>query len=286
MNAWWLAARPRTLPVAAAPVVVGGAAAWADDVFRAGPALAALAGALLLQVGANFANDAFDHERGADGPDRLGPPRAAQLGLLSPAALKRGMAVAFAAAVVVGLYLVAVGGWPVVAIGVLAIAAAVAYVGPGAYGYRGLGEPAVFVFFGLVAVGGTYWVQARALPADLLAIAWPVACLATAVLVVNNVRDLESDARAGKRTLAVRLGAERARAGYGALVFAAYGALPVVAFHAASAWPLLPLATAPLATRRVREMSRDVGTALNETLAGTAQLELAFAGLLALGLAA
>jgi len=286
LSAWWLAARPRTLPLAVAPVLVGAACAWRDDAFAPSVAAAALCGALLLQIGANFANDAFDHERGSDGPDRLGPARAAQLGLLAPGALKRGTAAAFAGASVAGLYLTWMAGWPVAVIGLLAMLAAVAYVGPGAYGYRGGGELAVFLFFGLVAVAGTYWVQARSVSPAVLAAAWSLACLASAVLVVNNVRDLESDRRSGKRTLAVRLGPGGARAEYAVLVGGAYLALPILALGAGSAWLLLPLVTIPEAARLVRAVRRSVGAALNPILVRSVRLELGFALTLCLGLLA
>jgi 1,4-dihydroxy-2-naphthoate octaprenyltransferase len=283
LAAWRLAARLRTLPVAAAPVLVGAACAARDGVFSPARAGAALAVALLLQVGANLANDAFDHERGADGPGRLGPPRAAQLGWLSPRALKAGTAVAFGGASLVGLHLAWVAGWPVVVLGLLAMGAGVAYVGPGAYGYRGGGELAVLVFFGFAAVAGTYFVQALAVPGVVLGAGFPIGCLATAVLVVNNARDLASDRRAGKRTLAVRLGPRGARAEYAAWVGAAYAALPPLAIALGSPGPLLPLATAPAALRLVRRVRADEGAALDPALAGTARLELAFAVALAAG---
>lgn len=285
-RAWWLAARPRTLPVAAAPVVVGTALAAADGALRAAPALAALGGALLLQVGANLANDAFDHARGADGPDRLGPPRAAALGWLAPRRLLAGAGAAFAAATLLGAYLAAVGGWPVVVLGALAVAAAVTYVGPGAYGYHGWGDAAVFVFFGPVAVGGTYWVQAAALPPPVWAAALPLACWATAVLAVNNVRDREGDRRAGKRTLAVRFGPRGGRVEYVALVAAAYAALPLLAALRAAPAVLLPACTLPWAVGLCARVWRSEGSALNPALAATARLELAFAALLAGGLVA
>lgn len=284
--AWRLAARLRTLPLAAAPVLVGAACAWRDEAFAAGLTAAALCGALLLQIGANFANDAFDHERGSDGPERLGPARAAQLGLLSPRTLKRGTAAAFAGASLAGLYLTAAAGWPVAVIGALGMIAAVTYVGPGAYGYRGGGELAVFVLFGFAAVAGTYWVQARAVSWVALAAAWPLACLASAVLVVNNVRDLEADLRSGKRTLAVRLGPGGARTEYAAFVAAAYLALPILALQTGSAWVLLPLWTMPEAMALVARVRGSVGASLNPILVRTVRLELGFALSLCVGLLA
>ncbi|MEZ4215440.1 MAG: 1,4-dihydroxy-2-naphthoate polyprenyltransferase [Myxococcota bacterium] len=287
-RAWWLAVRPRTLAVAVGPVAVGTAVAHAGGALRVDAALAALAGALLLQVGSNFANDVYDSEKGADTEHRLGPPRAVQLGLLSPAEMKRGMAVVFALAAAVGLYLVAIAGWPVVAIGVASIATAWAYTGgPYPLGYHGLGDVAVFVFFGLVAVAGTEYVQSLRLSAEALAAAVPVGLLATAVLVVNNLRDVETDRVAGKRTLAVRLGARAARGEYAALVLAPYALLPcyAVAFGESLA-VLLPVVTLPLAWPLVRGvLGGAVGAALNPVLGATARLGLAFSLAFALGYA-
>ena len=285
-GAWWLAARPRTLPVSAAPVVVGTALAFADGSARALPAAAALAGALLLQIGANFANDLFDFEKGADTDARLGPPRAVQQGLPSPAQMRAGTIAAFAAAFAVGIYLVAVAGWPVVAIGLLSIAAGVAYTGgPYPLGYHGLGDVTVFLFFGIVAVSGTYYVQALALTASAVAASLPVGALATAILVVNNVRDIETDAVAGKRTLAVAIGRRASRFEYAALLILPYAFLPA-AHHSLGA-PLsvfLPLLTLPVALRLIRTVATQVdGPSLNEALEGTAKLGLGFCVLLATG---
>jgi 1,4-dihydroxy-2-naphthoate octaprenyltransferase len=284
LAAWRLAARLRTLPVAAAPVAVGAACAAREGAFTAPRAGAALAAALLLQLGANFANDAFDHARGADGPDRLGPPRAAALGLLSPRALHAGTGLAFAGATLAGAYLAWVAGWVVVAIGVAGMAAALGYVGPGAYGYRGGGELAVFLFFGLVAVAGTAFVQTGTLSGVALAAGVPLGALAAAVLVVNNVRDLDGDRRAGKRTLAVRLGPRGARAEYAVLVAAAYASVAALAGRLGAPAVLLPLLTLPGAVAGVRAVRSGAGPALNPVLARTARLELAFAASLAVGL--
>lgn len=285
-RAWWLAARPRTLPVSAAPVVVGTALALADGRARALPAAAALLGALLLQVGANFANDLFDFEKGADTDERLGPPRAVQLGLLSPTQMRAGTITAFAAAFAVGIYLVAVAGWPVIVIGLLSIAAGIAYTGgPYPLGYHGLGDVTVFLFFGVVAVCGTYYVQALELATSAVAASLPVGALATAILVVNNVRDIETDAAAGKRTLAVVMGRRASRIQYTALLLLPYAFLPVA--HLTFGAPLavfLPLLTLPLAIRLIRTIAKQSdGPSLNEALAGTAKLELGFSVLLATG---
>lgn len=283
---WWLAARPRTLTVAAAPVIVGTAAALADGRARLLPAAAALVASLLIQVGTNFANDLFDCEKGADAADRIGPLRAVQTGLVSAARMRAGMLAAFAAAALVGLYLVAVGGWPIAAIGALSVAAGIAYTGgPFPLGYHGLGDLTVFVFFGVVAVCGTYYVQALALPPVVAAASLPVGALATGVLVVNNVRDLETDRRAGKRTLAVRLGRRAARIEYAALLLLAYALLPALwIWGGTPAGVLLPLLTLPWAAWLIHTVAaRSDGPGLNAALAGTAQLGLFFAVLLGVG---
>ena len=285
-QSWLLAIRPRTLPVAAAPVAVGTAVAATQGGARLLPALAALVGALLLQIGSNIANDLFDHEKGADTEERIGPPRAAQLGLLSPREMRCGMGVVFGAAVLVGLYLTAVGGWPIVVVGILAIAAAIAYTGgPWPFGYKGLGDPAVFFFFGLVAVTGTSYVQTGRLSAAAFAVSLPVGALATAILVVNNVRDMDTDRKAGKRTLAVRLGARGARLEYVALVAFAYLALPVFWLSfGRSVWVMLPLLSLPKACKLLDTLYwHSDGPTLNEALAGTAQLSLLYSLLLAIG---
>jgi len=284
---WLLAARLRTLPVAAAPVVVGTALAIADGGGRVLPAAAALLGALLIQIGANFANDVFDFERGADTEARTGPPRAAQLGLLTPRQMKIGTAVVFACAVLVGLYLVGVGGWPIAMIGILSIAAGLAYTGgPFAFGYHGLGDIAVFGFFGVVAVCGTYYVQALEWAPIAFAGALPIGAFATAVLVVNNLRDVDTDRSAGKRTLAVRFGRRAARFEYAGLVVFGYAMLPVLWLAGASrAAMLLPLATLPFACWLIRAVwTASDGPTLNAALARTAVLEVVFAALLAAGI--
>jgi 1,4-dihydroxy-2-naphthoate octaprenyltransferase len=286
-RAWLLAARPRTLAVSVGPVAVGSAVAASEGGARAGPALAALLGALLLQVGSNFANDVFDFEKGADTEARIGPARAAQLGLLSPRQMRIGTALAFAGAALVGLYLIGVAGWPVAAVGAVSILAALAYSGgPWPFGYHGLGDPAVFLFFGVVAVVGTDYVQTLAFSWRALAASLPVGALATAILVVNNVRDIETDASGGKRTLAVRLGRRGGRIEYAALVLGSYAMLLV--FWVAgrtSPFVLAPWLTLPWALSLVRTLStRGDGPSLNAALAGTAQLGLVFSLLFGLGL--
>ncbi len=283
---WVQAARPKTLPAAAAPVLVGAGAAVAAHRFSVGPALAALLGALLFQIGANLANDVFDHRRGADTAERLGPTRVTQAGLLSPRSVLGGMWLVFALSVPVGLYLVHVGGWPILAVGVTAIVSAIAYTGgPFPLGYNGLGDLFVFLYFGLAAVCGTCFVAAgRVTPAAWLA-AMPIGFLAVAILVVNNLRDIGTDRAAGKRTLAVRLGRRGTLAEYGGLLALAYAA-PVVmlAVHVAAPWVLLTWLSLPLALILWRNVRSLEGRALNQILANTARLELVYGALLALGL--
>jgi 1,4-dihydroxy-2-naphthoate octaprenyltransferase len=264
---------------------VGTAVAAAAGEARAIPALAALAAALLIQVGANFANDAFDFEQGADTGERTGPLRAAQAGLLSPAALRAATLAVFAAAALIGVYLIARGGWPIALFGILGLLAGYAYTGgPIPLGYRGLGDPLVFLFFGVFAVWGTFRVQTLG-PSDLaLAASIPIGLLATALIAVNNLRDIETDRSANKRTLAVCLGRSGAGRYYTLLLAGSYAALPILWWLGA---PLacvgLPLLTAPMAWRLSREARVERGPELNRVLRGTARLQLVFGALLAGG---
>jgi 1,4-dihydroxy-2-naphthoate octaprenyltransferase len=287
LSSWLLAARPKTLSAASVPVLVGSACAFAIGGFRAGPALAALGGALLLQVGANFANDVYDFEKGADTAERLGPTRAVQAGLITPAAMKRGMYVVFVLALLLGGYLTAVAGPVILAIGVASILSAIAYTGgPYPLGYNGLGDVFVFVFFGLVAVCGTVFVQAGDVPAFAVWCSVPVGALATAILVVNNLRDHEQDARVDKRTLAVRWGARAVILEYGLLLAISYAVpLFLATSQARGRFVLLPLLTLPLARGLMRAVASEQGRALNARLAGTAKLLLLFGLLLSLGIA-
>ncbi|CAA9542043.1 MAG: 1,4-dihydroxy-2-naphthoate polyprenyltransferase [uncultured Thermomicrobiales bacterium] len=280
--AWLLAARPKTLPAAVAPVLVGTAVAIAEDGFVPLAALAALAVALLLQIAANLANDVFDFRRGADTAARLGPTRVTQSGLIAPGLVLAATAVVLAAAALCGLYLIGRGGWPIALLGLLALVSAVAYTGgPAPLGYLGLGDVFVFGFFGLVAVAGTAFVQTGRLSPLALAAAVPVGCLATAILVVNNLRDAITDRAAGKRTLAVRLGAARTRWEFASLVGVAYVAMPVGwTAGTFSGWWWLPWLSAPLAVSLVARLWTTHGAALNPLLGATARLELVFAVLL------
>jgi len=254
--------------------------------FSPAPALAAVAGALLLQILSNFANDYFDHKKGADTRDRLGPTRVMAAGLLSARDMGVGMAATAGLAVLVGIYLILVGGWPILAVGAASLLAALLYTGgPFPFGYHGLGDLFVFVFFGLVAVCGTYFVQAGGISADILLAAAPVGMLITAILVVNNLRDIVTDARAGKRTLAVFIGPKKTRRQYVVLLVLAYIA-PLVLWQGFGFGTavLLPFLSVPLAARRVLSIYSAVGTELNAVLAATARLSLQYSLLLSLGI--
>lgn len=286
-RAWVLAARPATLTAALAPVAVGSACAFAEGVLRPGPGLAAVLGAILLQIGANFANDVYDFEKGADTAERLGPTRAVQAGLLDPRSIRIGMAVVFGLALLVGAYLAFAAGPVIVAIGLCSIAAAILYTGgPYPLGYYGLGDVFVFLFFGFVAVAGTTFVHTLTLSGLSLVAALPMGALSTAILVVNNLRDRETDARVGKRTLAVRLGRRGALAEYVLLFALAYGT-PVALLASGRLGPsvLLPLLTLPLAAGVLRRVLAGEGRALNPLLGQTARLLLLFALSFALGIA-
>lgn len=286
-QAWILAARPKTLPAALSPVVVGTALAFADGALAWLPALAAALGALLLQILSNFANDYSDFFRGADTPDRLGPTRVTSAGLIPPAAMRNAIIAVIGVSALVGLYLVWVGGWPILLIGVTGIVAALAYTGgPFPFGYYGLGELFVFLFFGVAAVCGTYYVQALTLTPAVVTASFAVGALVTAILVVNNYRDIDTDRRAGKRTMAVRLGRRGAQIEYAALLALAF-VLPVVMWlmENAGVWVMLSWLTLPLAVQLVQTLrSATDGPTLNKTLAGTARLGLLFSLLLAAGI--
>ncbi len=286
LGAWLLATRPATLTAAVVPVAVGTGCAIAAGGFRGGPAIAALVGAVLIQIGTNFANDYFDAKSGADNEHRIGPTRAVQSGLLSACAMRNGTVIVFAAALLVGIYLTAVAGWPVVAIGLASITVGVAYTGgPYPLGYHGLGDLFVLIFFGFVAVAGTAYVQLEQVSSLALFAAVPIGSLATAILVVNNIRDRETDAISGKRTLAVLLGRRVALLEYGLLLTFAY-ATPVWLWQARDleAIVLLPLATLPIGLHWLRFVLTTDGAALNRALGGTARMLLWFGVLFTIGL--
>jgi 1,4-dihydroxy-2-naphthoate octaprenyltransferase len=285
---WLLAARPKTLSAAVAPVLVGAGLAAHHATFDALPALAALLGALLIQIGTNFANDYYDFVRGADTAERVGPVRVTQAGLLAPDTVRRAMVLVLAAAMLPGAYLVSVAGWPIVWIGLVSIACAVLYTGgPAPLAYHGLGDVFVFVFFGLVAVGGTYYVQSGAWPADAWLAGAGIGALSTAVLVVNNLRDIDTDARAGKRTLAVRIGRGGTQAEYVILLTLAAIVPPLgVLLFAWPAWSLVaPVALVwTIAPTRV-VLAHASPRELLPALGGTARALAVYGAALALGLA-
>ena len=300
-RAWLIAARPQTLPAAAAPVIVGVGLAVESGVFAPFPALAALVGAALIQIGTNFANDYYDAIQGADTDDREGFTRVVASGLIEPAEVKRAMWLTFAAAIIVGTALVYVGGVPILVIGLASVAAGIAYTGgPYPLGYHGLGDVFVFLFFGVIAVTGTYYVQAAAVAAEAFPL-WipegtvtlaaivaslPIAALSTNILVVNNVRDINEDAQTGKRTLAVRFGYRFSRAQFLGLLALAY-ATPFWFFaRGYGLTVLLPLVSIPLAAVIARTVvTETTGEALNPALESTGKLLAAYAVAFAVGLA-
>lgn len=286
LRAWVLAARPATLTAAVAPVLVGTAVASHYAPVRPGAVLSTLAGAGLLQIASNFANDVFDHEKGADTDERLGPTRAVQAGLVSPAQMKKALVITLLLALLTGIYLTTLAGWPIVAIGIASMLAAVAYTGgPYPLGYNGLGDVFVMIFFGFVAVCGTTFVHVGLVPPLAWIAALPIGCLITNILVVNNVRDRETDAKVGKRTLAVRWGQTGAHAEYIGLYLLAYATPAALVLLGLSApWALLPLLSAPLAIKNVRGLSSQQGRALNPVLVSTAKLVFVYGALFALGI--
>ncbi|MGN6371422.1 MAG: 1,4-dihydroxy-2-naphthoate polyprenyltransferase [Solirubrobacteraceae bacterium] len=289
LHIWVMAARLRTLPASVAPVLVGTSLALGAGEFHALAFVAALLGAVFIQVGTNLSNDYSDARRGADTEDRLGPVRVTAGGLVPPSRVLLATYVTFGLAVLCGVYLVTVAGWELVAVGAVSILAGVLYTGgPRPYGYEGLGEVFVFLFFGIVAVSGSYFVQTRELAWQAYACAVPVGLLASAILVVNNVRDIDTDRRAGKRTLAVRLGRARTRTLYSAMVLCAFALAPLPwLLGSMTAWLLLPWVGLPLAVKLVRVVRERVdGPSLNVALAKTGMLQLCFCVLLSAGILA
>lgn len=288
VTAWLLAFRPKTLSISLVPVMVGSSVAYAETgAILWLPLLVALAAAMLIQIGTNLHNDVSDFERGADGDERLGPPRAAASGWLSPAAVRRAAFACFGLAMLLGVYLVWHGGWPILLLGLASLAAGWAYTGgPRPIAYSAFGELFVWLFFGLGAVMGSYYLQTLRLGWDALVAATMVGLFAAAVIVVNNYRDLDSDRKIGKNTLAERLGRSASQVEYALLLLAPYLLLPLLAGLTGSGWKLgLPLLSLPLAFSLLRRFrSEPPGPVFNRILAQTAQLQLAFGILLSMGL--
>ncbi len=286
LKTWLMAARPKTLTAALVPVMVGTALAYGLGVGRWLPAVAALVGAMLIQIGTNLTNDYYDFKKGADTEERLGPKRVTQSGLIAPGTVLASALLCFGLAVVVGIYLVVVGGWPIVAIGLASVLAGYAYTGgPFPLAYNGLGDVFVFVFFGLVAVPGTFYVQALTVGPAAWWAAIPVGAIGTAILVVNNLRDETTDTKANKRTLVVRLGSTAGKAEYVVLLVAAY-ATPVAMWGLglASPWVLLALLSAPVVVPPLKRVLKAKGAELNPALGGTARVQLVYGVLFSVGL--
>jgi 1,4-dihydroxy-2-naphthoate octaprenyltransferase len=287
ISSWLMAARPRTLGLSVTPVVVGAALAWAlDGQVHWLAVAAALIASMFIQMGTNLHNDAVDSERGGDGPDRIGPPRVTAMGLLTGRRVKHGACTCFGIAALLGLYLIAVGGWPIFVLGILSIAAGWAYTGgPWPIAYTPLGEAFVISFFGLGAVGGSYWLCAGHLDAPALAAGLALGLITGAVLLVNNFRDREADARVGRRTLAIVAGTRGTAAIYAAMMLVSFALLLPIGRalpdrHVWLALFALPL-TLALIARFVREPP---GRGFNRILVWTVQIQVLFSLLLAAGL--
>ena len=285
MGKWLLAVRVKTLPAAISPVILGTALSYHDGIFYHFIFFMTLLAAVLIQVGANFANDVYDFEKGSDRADRLGPQRATQSGLISPADMKKAMWKIFALAIGVGFYLAYVGGWPIVIIGLASIAAGIAYTGgPYPLGYHGFGDIFVFLFFGLIAVPGTYYLQTGSVTEFSLWLGAVMGMLATAILVVNNLRDRDADIISGKKTLAVRFGKTFSQIQFIMLVLLPF----VLPFHLWWQWNkmsfLLTLFTLPIAVHLIIQLFNNTGADLNKVLAGTARFLFIFTLLLSAGL--
>jgi 1,4-dihydroxy-2-naphthoate octaprenyltransferase len=286
LGIWIQAIRPKTLSASVVPVLIGTGLARGQGLAKPVPAIAALCGALLIQIGTNLANDYYDFQRGADTADRLGPVRVTQSGLIAPGLVLWAALACFSAATLVGLYLVAIGGWSILVVGLLSILSGLAYTaGPVPLAYVGLGDLFVLLFFGFVAVGGAYYVQAGHLTSSLWLAALPAGALSTAILAVNNLRDAGTDGKAGKRTLVVRFGATAGKIEYCLMLLAAFAA-PIVLWvlGLSGAGVLLSLLALPLAAAPLRRVLVETGRALNPALGGTARAQLVFGVLFAIGL--
>lgn len=285
MNHWFLASRLKTLPAAISPVLVGVSLAIHDGEFHMLIALMTLLASILIQIGANFANDVYDFLKDSDREDRLGPIRATQFGLISPNEMKKGMWLVFALAICVGLYLAWVGGWPIVCIGLASIASAMAYTGgPYPLGYHGWGDIFVFVFFGIIAVPGTYYLQTGFVTYDSILFGIPLGALSTAILIVNNLRDADTDVKSGKRTLAVRFGKSFVKMEYIVMMIIAF-IIPIYILQFWDEFSLyIILFLIPISIQHIQSLHTKTATELNLVLANTAKFLFHFSILLSIGL--
>jgi 1,4-dihydroxy-2-naphthoate octaprenyltransferase len=284
-KSWVLASRPKTLPAAVAPVLIGTSVAYHDNEFNFIAAFIALICSVLIQVGTNFVNDLYDHLKGSDGKERVGPERALASGIISIPQMKSAIYLTFGVTFFLGLYLVYIAGWPILIVGIVSIASGYAYTaGPYPLAYNGLGDIFVFLFFGVVAVVGTYYVQALRLTELVFVASIPVGMLITNILVVNNYRDVEEDKKNNKNTLAVKFGKQFSRMQYLTQLLIAY-AVPVYVFVKYEfGWiVLLPLITLPLAIKLFKMLVSLQGEALNKTLELTAKLSVVFSILFSIG---
>lgn len=286
LKIWYLAARPRTLTAAVMPVMIGSALAYRDGFFDSTVALVALLCAFLLQIGSNFANDLFDFLSGADTRERKGPMRVVASGLVSPAQMKAALVIVFGLAFILGLYLITIGGWPILVIGIASIIVAITYTGgPYPLGYYGWGDLMVFLFFGFIGTMGTYYVHSLQLSITSFLLSIPVGALITNILIINNYRDVDTDAKAGKRTTAVIFGKKFARTEFAVFLFSAYG-IPLIVwlFFDLSAWILLPFFSFPLGLRVLAMMNTLHGRELNLALEQSAKLVALYGILFAIGI--
>jgi len=285
MNNWILASRLKTLPAAISPVLVGVSLAIHDGEFKPFIAFMTLLAAVLIQIGANFANDVYDFLKGSDREDRLGPTRATQSGLIPPENMKKGMCLVFAMAICVGFYLASIGGWPIVWIGLASIASAIAYTGgPYPLGYHGWGDVFVFIFFGIIAVPGTYYLQSGIVSYDSILLGIPLGALSTAILIVNNLRDADTDIKSDKRTLAVRFGKPFVKIEYIVMMVIAF-ATPIYILQFWDEFSLyIILFLLPISIQHIQSLYTKTGEALNEVLVDTAKFLFHFSLLLSIGL--
>jgi len=285
MKSWILASRLKTLPAAISPVLVGVSLAIHDGEFKPFIAFMTLLAAVLIQIGANFANDVYDFLKGSDREDRLGPTRATQSGLISPENMKKGMWIVFAMAICVGFYLAYIGGWPIVWIGLASIASAIAYTGgPYPLGYHGWGDIFVFMFFGIIAVPGTYYLQSGIVSYDSILLGIPLGALSTAILIVNNLRDADTDIKSGKRTLAVRYGKSFVKIEYIVMMVIAF-AMPMYIIQFWDEFSLyIILFLLPISIQHIQSLYTKTDEALNEVLVNTAKFLFHFSLLLSIGL--